>query len=68
MDPDYERRPCECGYYDGSECRLYYERRGTEHTPNIVLIMGAFATLRHFDELADMLASSGYNVLTYDHR
>lgn len=37
-------------------------------TNAVVLIMGAFATRRHFDELADFLASKGCAVLSYDHR
>ena len=34
-------------------------------TNAVVLIMGAFATRRHFDELADFLASKGCAVLSY---
>jgi pimeloyl-ACP methyl ester carboxylesterase len=68
MNPDYIRGPSLPGTFEGKECTLYFERRGVEHAENVVLIMGAFATMRHYDELADILAKSGYNVLTYDHR
>ena len=49
--------------------RLHYELRGSPSAPaKAVLLMGAFATLRHFDALADALAAAGIEVLTYDHR
>jgi len=69
MNPDYISSAEKSCYFSGCpDCCLYYEQRGLNNIKNIVLIMGAFATLRHFDELADKLSSSGYNVLTYDHR
>lgn len=34
----------------------------------VVLVMGAFGTLRWMDYLADQLAAEGFQVLTYNHR
>lgn len=69
MDPHYESTHDKNGWVEIPDCgTIYYELRGISNTENICLIMGAFATLRHYDELADFLASKGYRVLTYDHR
>jgi len=69
MDPHYKSTYDKNGLLEIPDCgKVYYELRGTSNTENICLIMGAFATLRHYDELADFLASKGYRVLTYDHR
>ena len=69
MNPDYISSAEKSAFFSGSpDCALYYEQRGSNNVKYVVLIMGAFATLKHFDELADKLSSSGYNVLTYDHR
>lgn len=68
MDPDFVSKPEQTGVFGLTDCSLYFERRGISGTENVVLIIGAFATLRRFDQLADHLASSGFNVLTYDHR
>lgn len=69
MNPDYSSSADKCAHYSGSDCSLYYELRGLNNDDKyVVLIMGAFATLRHYDELADKLSTSGYQVLTYDHR
>lgn len=69
MNPDYD---CCCeknGMVDmGNGTSLYFELRGNEKDPKVVLIMGAFATCKHFTELADKLAKRGFHVLTYDHR
>ncbi len=69
MDPDYKSTCDKSGVLEIPDCgKIYYELRGILNTENICLIMGAFATLRHYDELADFLASKGFRVLTYDHR
>lgn len=68
MNPDYISSREKSSYFSRSDCKLYYEQRGLQNSKYIVLIMGAFATLKHYGELADILASSGYNFLTYDHR
>ena len=49
---------------------LHYELRGSAEAPQkVVLVMGAFATRRHFEQIADFLAATGgVEVLTYDHR
>jgi len=47
---------------------LHYELRGSpESTSKVVLVMGAFGTRRHFEQLAEFLSRSA-EVLTYDHR
>lgn len=47
---------------------LHYELRGSaESTSKVLLVMGAFGTRRHFEQLADFLSRSA-EVLTYDHR
>ena len=74
MDPLYisaDARGDRCTV--AADVSLYYELRGTPDAPHkVVLIMGAFATLRHFEQLADSLAAAGgghnFQVLTYDHR
>ena len=69
MNPDYISACDRSGVVEIPDCgKIYYELRGVLNTDNICLIMGAFATLRHYDELADFLASNGFRVLTYDNR
>ena len=71
MDPLYEGVwPVRSGLFArSSSVSLHYELRGKEEaTQKAVLIMGAFATRRHFEQLADTLASAGAEVLSYDHR
>ena len=61
---------CDSGRLHVPGCgSIYYEiRNKCRDGPPLILIMGAFATLRHYNELADFLTMSGYRVLTYDHR
>jgi pimeloyl-ACP methyl ester carboxylesterase len=75
MDPLYVcAHPARTGRCSiSSTVLLYYELRGEPAAPEkVLLIMGAFATRRHFEQLADMLARSGggsqLEVMTYDHR
>lgn len=71
MDPLYVGVwPARCGLFARSATvTLHYELRGKEEsTQKVVLLMGAFATRRHFEQLADTLASAGAEVLSYDHR
>ncbi|KAJ3287823.1 hypothetical protein HDU79_005390 [Rhizoclosmatium sp. JEL0117] len=73
MDPLWQSQPATTGTFTISaqpSATLYYELRGRSDSPRkVVLLMGAFATLRHFDQLADTLASNyDCQVLTYDHR
>lgn len=48
----------------GGQLQLHWETRGGSAAPagRVLLLNGAFATLRHYDELADMLAANGYEV------
>jgi pimeloyl-ACP methyl ester carboxylesterase len=61
------------------EVKLYYEIRSSPNTSSqeslkIIMIMGAFATLKHFDEQAQYLVNhfaschTSIEILTYDHR
>ena len=71
MDPLYAGVwPARCGLFARSaSVTLHYELRGKEDATNTaLLVMGAFATRRHFEQLADTLASAGAEVLSYDHR
>jgi len=74
MDPLYESAPARSGRCSVSPAvSLHYELRGSAAAPEkVLLIMGAFATCRHFEQLADSLAAAGggarLEVLTYDHR
>lgn len=74
MDPFYQSTPTSTGRFaPGEGVDLYFERRGRPESPEkVVLIMGALATLHHFDQLADLVAASEggstFDVLTYDHR
>jgi alpha-beta hydrolase superfamily lysophospholipase len=55
MDPFYVSTPVQTGQVALSGTpglSIYYELRGIEHGEKVLLIMGAFATLRTFDELA----------------
>ncbi|CAF3444899.1 unnamed protein product [Rotaria socialis] len=56
---------------------LYYELRSpqsSQATSKVIMIMGAFATLKHFDEQAQFIVnyfahySTPIEILTYDHR
>jgi len=71
MDPLYVGNwPERCGLFARSaSVSLHYELRGNEDAANkALLVMGACATRRHFEQLADTLASAGVEVLSYDHR
>ncbi|KAJ3063007.1 hypothetical protein HDU99_005016, partial [Rhizoclosmatium hyalinum] len=73
MDPLWQSQPATTATFTISthpSATLYYELRGRSDSPRkVVLLMGAFATLRHFDQLADTLtANYDCQVLTYDHR
>ena len=74
MDPLFTSVPSRSGRCEvGSSVSLQYELRGSpDAIEKMVLIMGAFATKRHFEQLADSLAAAGggrrIEVLTYDHR
>ena len=70
MDPLHVSSPPRCALFALSDSvSLHYELRGsTEATQKVVLLMGAFATRRHFEQLADTLVSAGLEVLSYDHR
>ncbi|KAJ3135977.1 hypothetical protein HK100_002108 [Physocladia obscura] len=59
----------EYGEYElaGAEERIYYEVRGSGNR-NVLLIMGMWATCRHFEQLATQLAANGCRVLSYDSR
>lgn len=61
------------------EVKLYYEIRSTanessQESVKLVMIMGAFATMRHFEEQAKFLVNyfasnqTPIQILTYDHR
>ncbi|CAF0994086.1 unnamed protein product [Rotaria sordida] len=59
------------------DTELYYELRSTQvlqETSKVIMIMGAFATLKHFDKQAQFIvkhfahSSTPMEVLTYDHR
>jgi pimeloyl-ACP methyl ester carboxylesterase len=61
------------------EVKLYYEIRSTTYVSSqesvkMIMIMGAFATLRHFEEQAQFLINyfasnhTPIQILTYDHR
>lgn len=55
MDPLHVSMPARSGFVDlpgNDRLQLYYELRGTENEEKILLVMGAFATLKSFDELA----------------
>ncbi|KAI9329990.1 Alpha/Beta hydrolase protein [Obelidium mucronatum] len=71
MDPLWQSKPTSSNTFvieTEPSATLYYELRGDPSSPTkVVLLMGAFATLRHFDQLADHLSKS-CNVLTFDHR
>ena len=41
---------------------LYYELRGPVNGEKVILLNGLFATLRSYDQLADVLADSGLRV------
>ncbi|CAF0872787.1 unnamed protein product [Didymodactylos carnosus] len=66
--------PNQSGYVSvTTDVRLYYEIRSssTPAATKLIMIMGAFATLKHFDELAQFVVdtlSTSIEVLTYDHR
>ncbi|CAF2778485.1 unnamed protein product [Rotaria sp. Silwood2] len=60
-----------------SNTELYYELRSPQvlqETSKVIMIMGAFATLKHFDEQAQFIvkyfahSSTPAEILTYDHR
>jgi pimeloyl-ACP methyl ester carboxylesterase len=69
MNPHYVTGEHLVGTLDVKDAgTIYYELRGRSDQPKVVLIMGAFSTLRHYDEVADFLSSNGFCVLTYDHR
>lgn len=72
MDPLHESTsPVRTGVFSMTPTvSLHYERRGSAEAPQkVVLVMGAFATRRHFEQIADFLAATGrVEVLTYDHR
>ncbi|CAF0980903.1 unnamed protein product [Adineta ricciae] len=61
------------------EVELYYEIRSSpnvssEHSLKMIMVMGAFATMRHFEEQANYLVNhfsslqKSIEILTYDHR
>jgi pimeloyl-ACP methyl ester carboxylesterase len=61
------------------EVRLYYEIRSSkavssQESIKMIMIMGAFATMRHFEEQAEFLVNyfashqTSIEILTYDHR
>lgn len=55
MNPLYVSTPAKSGQVPlpgTTGLSIYYELRGIEHEEKVLLIMGAFATLRNFDELA----------------
>ncbi|KAI8609610.1 Alpha/Beta hydrolase protein [Chytriomyces sp. MP71] len=57
------------GLPHGSSATLHYELRGDPSSPRkLVMIMGAFATKRHFAQLAHLLALEGCEVLAFDNR
>jgi pimeloyl-ACP methyl ester carboxylesterase len=69
MDPHYVTGERVVGSLDIDDAgSIYYELRGNRDQPKVVLIMGAFSTLRHYDEVSDFLSTNGFCVLTYDHR
>ena len=59
-----------------SDIKIYYELRcsspsSSNLSTKVVMIMGAMATLRHFDEIVEYLIEhypSSIEILTYDHR
>jgi len=69
MDPTYHSKPDISEYFQlNTEVKLYYELRGNG-MEKVVLIMGAFAPLRHYDQLADQIIKDGnFQVLTFDNR
>lgn len=75
MDPLYNSCPAlsdTVSVSDG-EATIYYELRGSASSPQkVIMLMGSFGTLRHFDQLADCVASaeSGatFQALTFDYR
>ncbi|KAJ3071524.1 hypothetical protein HDU98_005189 [Podochytrium sp. JEL0797] len=50
-----------------SQVTLAYEVHGTGPT-NVMLVVGALATAKHFAQLASLIAQRGFRVLTFDHR
>jgi pimeloyl-ACP methyl ester carboxylesterase len=74
MDPFHRSVPASSGHVAVAPgVELYYERRGSAAAPEkVILLMGAYGTLRHLDELADSLAAAQggerFEVLTCDHR
>ena len=74
MNPLYQSTPASSGRVSPAPgVSLYYERRGAADAPEkVLLLMGAFGSLRHLDEFADVLAASHggrrFEVLTVDHR
>lgn len=76
MDPLHvAAAPDKSGYLDvGDNVDLYYEL----YIPNIkqypvprgrvIIIWGAFARSKHFEETAEYLKMNGFEVLLYDHR
>ena len=49
--------------------QLYYEVRGTGNPEKLILLNGAFATLKHYEQLAHKIAATGrYEVMTFDYR
>lgn len=84
MDPSYVSFPAKSGYFRVSQkvSPLYYELRTAYNSPfspkgvksagagheKVLFLMGAFGTHQHFHEMADHLASNGYEVLLMDHR
>lgn len=74
MDPLFTNIPKSFGQFSPCEgVSLYFERRGDPAAPEkVVMLMGALATLRHFDQFADGISKSHggsqFEVLTFDHR
>ena len=46
---------------------IYYELRGISSNAKVLLLAGAMATTKHFEELADLLAER-YEVMTFNYR
>lgn len=71
MEPDARSLPTRCGLMQlptRGGTRLWYEVRGeAPAAPVVVFLNAAFASLRHFDAAADLLASHGFRVVTFDH-
>jgi alpha-beta hydrolase superfamily lysophospholipase len=73
MDPYFDGAPTVSAWFDLSDkIKIHYEvyKPSGSQSPrgNVLLVMGAFATKKHFESTAHFLAEHGYEAMLFDHR